>query len=69
MMILSDEERGEVEAYIRRGKAKARNMRRAHSLLKRAEGWSIERIAAPFEVSAATVSKVPQSQRHFQRAR
>src|SRR5579872_4443514 len=49
MIILSDEERAEVEGFIRRGKAKARNMTRAHILLKSAEGWSIEKIAATFE--------------------
>ena len=58
MITLSEAERAELEGFIRRGKANARNIRRAHSLLKSAEGWSIERIAEAFEVSAATVSNV-----------
>jgi transposase len=58
MIKLSDEERTELEGFIRRGKANARNIRRAHILLKSAEGWSIERLAATFEVSEATVSNV-----------
>src|ERR1700730_15534316 len=60
MIELSEEERSKVEGFIRRGKANARNITRAHILLKSAEGWSIERIAATFEVSAATVSNVRQ---------
>ena len=58
MIHLTDEERGELEGYIRRGKANARNIKRAHLLLKSAEGWSIERIAETFGVSEATVSNV-----------
>ena len=56
MIQLSPEERAEVEGFIRPGKANARNITRAHLLLKSAEGWSIERIAETFEVSQATVS-------------
>lgn len=58
MMNLTNEERSELESFIRRGKANARNITRAHSLLKSAEGWSIARIAETFAVSAATVSNV-----------
>jgi transposase len=58
MIKLTDEERAEVEGFIRRGKANARNVTRAHILLKSAEGWSIERLAATFGVSEATVSNV-----------
>src|SRR5512147_1284909 len=58
MLTLRDEERAEVEGFIRRGKANARNITRAHLLLKSAEGWSIERLAETFEVSEATVSNV-----------
>jgi transposase len=58
MIRLTDEERTEVERFIRRGKAKARSITRAHILLKSADGWSIERIVELFGVSAATVSNV-----------
>ncbi len=58
MIKLTDEERTEVEGFIRRGKANARNVTRAHILLKDSEGWSIERLAETFGVSEATVSNV-----------
>jgi len=58
MIKLTDEERAEVEGFIRRGKANARNVTRAHILLKDSEGWGIERLAETFGVSPATVSKV-----------
>jgi transposase len=58
MIKLTEEERAEVEGFIRRGKANARNVTRAHILLKSAEGWSIERLAKTFGVSEATVSNV-----------
>jgi transposase len=58
MLELSQEDRRKVEAFIRRGKANARNISRAHILLKSAEGWSIERIAEVYGVSEATVSNV-----------
>lgn len=58
MIKLTDEERAEVEGFIRRGKANARNVTRAHLLLKSAEGWSIARLAETFGVSEATVSNV-----------
>src|SRR5579871_4600640 len=63
MISLTEEERAEAEGFIRRGKANARNITRAHILLKSAEGWSIERIAATLGVSAATVSNVRQRYR------
>jgi hypothetical protein len=46
MIELSEEERKTVERLSRGGKAKARASTRGHLLLKRAAGWSIERIAA-----------------------
>jgi transposase len=55
---LSETERNEVDRYLRRGKANVRNIKRAHILLKSAEGWSIERIAETFKTSLATVSNV-----------
>jgi transposase len=58
MIELSEEERKTVEKFIRRGKANARNITRAHVLLKSAEGWTIDRIAATYGVSEATVSNV-----------
>jgi len=58
MINLSEDEREQVEGFIRRGKANARNIARAHILLKSAEGWSIERIAETYQVSQATVSNV-----------
>jgi transposase len=58
MMQLTEEERSEVEGFIRRGKANARTLTRAHILLKDAEGWSIAQLAETFNVSQATVSHV-----------
>jgi transposase len=58
MINLTEDERSTVERFIRRGKANARNITRAHILLKSAEGWSIERIAETYGVSQATVSNV-----------
>ncbi len=58
MIVLNEEERRTVERFIRRGKANARNITRAHILLKSAEGWSIEHIAETYGVSQATVSNV-----------
>jgi transposase len=55
---LSEAERKEVEGFVRRGKANARNITRAHVLLKSVEGWSLERIAETYGVSVATVSNV-----------
>lgn len=63
MIKLTDEERVAVESVIRRGKAKARAISRAHILLKSADGWSIERIAETYQVSQATVSNVRQRYR------
>jgi transposase len=58
MIKLNVEDQEELEGFIRRGKANARTIRRAHLLLKSVEGWSIERIVETFGVSAATVSNV-----------
>jgi transposase len=58
MIQLSEDERQEVEGFIRRGKANARTLTRAHILLKDAEGWSIARLAETFGVSPATVSNL-----------
>jgi transposase len=58
MITLTKEERSTVEGFIRRGKANARNITRAHILLKSAAGWSIEHIAETYGVCQATVSNV-----------
>jgi transposase len=63
MMQLSDEERQEVEGFIRRGKANARTLTRAQILLKEGEGWTIDRLAATFNVCPATVSNIRQRYR------
>jgi transposase len=58
MINLTDEERAEVDAFLRRGKANARTNSRARILLKSAEGWTIHHIAETFWGSPATVSNV-----------
>lgn len=63
MIVLNDEERQEVEGFIRRGKANARTLTRAHVLLKDAEGWTIARLSEAFDVSPATVSNIRQRYR------
>src|SRR3972149_5057137 len=63
MIRLNEEERQEVEGFIRRGKANARTLTRAHVLLKDAEGWTIARLSATFNVSPATVSTIRQRYR------
>lgn len=58
MIRLSEDEQQEVERFIRRGKANARTLTRAHILLKEEEGWTIERLATTFKVCPATVSNL-----------
>ena len=58
MITLSEKERASIEAFIRRGSAKAGSVTRAHLLLKDADGWSIPQLASTFGVSATTVSNV-----------
>jgi transposase len=58
MIDLKEDERSALESYIRRGKANARTITRAHLLLKSAEGWSISQLAEMYHVSQATVSNV-----------
>ena len=55
---LSEAERNEVERYLSRGKANARNIKRGQILLKSADGWSAARIAETFGTSAATITNV-----------
>ncbi len=58
---LTEEERGQLEALVRRGRAHARKLLYARVLLKAdADGpdrWTDERIAEAFEVSVATVAR------------
>jgi len=63
MIELSREDRQEVEGFIRRGKANARTLTRAHVLLKDAEGWTIAQLAGTFHISPATVSNIRQRYR------
>ena len=63
MIQLTEDERQEVEGFIRRGKANARSITRAHILLKEGEGWTIARQAETFGVSRATVSNIRQRYR------
>jgi transposase len=63
MIQLSEEERQEVEGFIRRGKANARTLTRAHVLLKAADGWTITRLSETFNISPATVSNIRQRYR------
>jgi transposase len=65
MIELKVEEQRELEGFVRRGKTNARTIKRAQIVLKSAEGWSIQRIADSFGVSAATVSNV---RRRYQEA-
>jgi transposase len=58
MFKISEEDRVEVESFLRRGKANARSIRRGQVLLKSGEGWRIKDIAETFGVSEATVSNV-----------
>lgn len=63
MITLNDEEREEMEGFIRHGKANARTLTRAHVLLKDSEGWTIARLSETFHVSPATVSNIRQRYR------
>ena len=58
MLEVNEQDRAALESFIRRGKANARNLTRAHLLLKSAEGWSISTLAETYQVSQATVSNV-----------
>jgi transposase len=54
---LSEEQRQELLALIKKGSAKARTIRRAHTLLMAADGKKDEIIAATLHVSVATVER------------
>ena len=58
---LTDEERGQLEALVRHGRAQARKLLHGRMLLKadaNGEGWTDESIAEALGVSAATVARV-----------
>src|SRR5205814_6334690 len=57
---LSEDERTHVEVFVRRGKANARTLTRAHVLLKCDEGWSHGEITEAFAVSDQTIRNVRQ---------
>jgi transposase len=58
---LTDQERGQLETLVRRGRAHARKLLYARILLKAdsdgPDQWTDERIAEAFEVSTATVAR------------
>src|SRR5215203_3086423 len=58
---VTEKERGQLEAFVRRGRAHARSLLYARILLKAdADGpdrWTDEKIADAFEVSSATVAR------------
>jgi transposase len=57
---LSEDERTYVEVFVRRGKANARTVTRAHVLLKCDEGWSNDQIVEAFAISDQTIRNVRQ---------
>ncbi|GAC1346210.1 MAG: hypothetical protein NVSMB27_09440 [Ktedonobacteraceae bacterium] len=57
---LSEDERTHVEVCVRRGKANARTLIRAHVLLKCDAGWSNSDITEAFDVSDQTIRNVRQ---------
>ena len=57
---LTEEERGQLEALVRRGRAQARKLLHGRILLMadaNGDGWTDERIAEALEVSTATVAR------------
>lgn len=60
---LSEDERTYVEVFVRRGKANARTLTRAHLLLKCDEGWSNEELCAAFAISEQTIRNIRQRYR------
>ena len=57
---LSEDERTYLEVFVRRGKANARTVTRAHVLLKCDEGWRNDQIAEAFAISDQTIRNVRQ---------
>jgi len=59
-IVLSPEDRTQIERLLTRGTTKTRIVTRGRILLKSADGWSVQAIGEALEVSAATVSNVRQ---------
>jgi hypothetical protein len=57
---LSETERAEAQRFVRQGKANARTLTRAWTLLKLADGWDTAKIAETFAISPATVKNAAQ---------
>lgn len=57
---LSEDERTHVEVFVRRGKANARTLTRAHVLLKCDDGWSNSKITEAFAISEQTIRNARQ---------
>lgn len=57
---LSEDERTYLEVFVRRGKANARTLTRAHVLLKCDEGWRNDQMAEAFAISEQTIRNVRQ---------
>jgi transposase len=57
---LSEDERTHMEVFVRRGKANARTLTRAHVLLKCDAGWSNDEIVEVFAISDQTIRNVRQ---------
>jgi transposase len=57
---LSEDERANVQVFVRRGKANARTLTRAHVLLKSDEGWTDAQIAEAFDITEQTVRNIRQ---------
>jgi transposase len=57
---LSEDERTYLEVFLRRGKANARTLTRAHVLLKCDAGWNNDEITDAFPISDQTIRNVRQ---------
>jgi len=60
LVVLSEEQRQQLEKMTSSGKVRARQMKRAQILLKsdRNVNWSYEQITEAFDVSAVTIAKI-----------
>jgi len=60
LVVLSEEQRQQLEKITSSGKVRARQMKRAQILLKsdRNVNWSYEQITEAFDVSAVTIAKI-----------
>ncbi len=60
VVVLTEEERKELERLIRSGKDSARRIRYAQALLKADAGWTDQRISEAFEMSINTAQRLRQ---------